>query len=36
MQLKPSGSWNFHVLLEAVYINTVLSGEQFSNMDLNS
>lgn len=36
MQLKSSRSWNFHILLEAVYMNTAFSGEQFSNMDLNS
>lgn len=34
--LKSSRSWNFHILLEAVYMNTAFSGEQFSNMDLNS
>ena len=36
MQLKSSRSWNFHILLEAVYMNTAFSGEQFSTMDLNS
>ena len=36
MQLKSSRSWNFHILLEAMYMNTAFSGEQFSNMDLNS
>ena len=36
MQLKSSRSWNFHILLEAVYMNTAFSGEQFSHMGLNS
>lgn len=36
IQLKSSRSWNFHILLEAVYMNKAFSGEQFSTMDLNS
>lgn len=34
MQLKLSQCWNYHILLVTVFINTALSGEQFSNMNL--